>query len=164
MLITLLHSVDWIYCSPLDQQSSGNSTIIQMSSSALLAECLSFRIRCGIDCSIIPPWNDVYPADSMYHISCFGHTVVVLDCERVICFSIKAFWFNLLQEGKCRAIRLFLRVEVRLDKNIVPLSYKVRKQNTDRAVDSSTSSLLLQGSEWDVAWNNSAPWWIHCSA
>lgn len=64
----------------------------------------------------------------MYHISCFGHTMVVLTCGRVICFTIMGFCFNLLQEGKCHAIRLFLQVEVRLDKNIGPLSYKVKTQ------------------------------------
>lgn len=34
--------------------------------------------------------------------------------------------------------------------------------NTDRVVDSSTSS-VLQVLEWDVGWNNSAPWWTCCS-
>lgn len=64
----------------------------------------------------------------MYHISCFGHTTVVLNCGNVIRFSIMGFCFNLPQEGKSHAIRLLLQVEVRLDKNIVPLSYKVRAQ------------------------------------
>lgn len=64
----------------------------------------------------------------MGHISCFGHTMVALNCGSGICFSIMGICFNLLQEEKCRAIRLFRQVEVRLDKNIVPLSYKVITQ------------------------------------
>lgn len=87
--------------------------------------------------SIISLRNIVYPAAYKSHISCFGHTIVVLNCSCVICFSIMGVWFNLLQKGKCCSVRVFLQVEVRLDKNIVPLSYKARTQ-TDWTVDSAS--------------------------
>lgn len=64
----------------------------------------------------------------MCHISCFGHTMEVLNCGSGICFSIMAIYFNLLQEEKCHAICLFHQLDVRLDKNIVPLPYKVITQ------------------------------------
>lgn len=140
-----------------------------MSSSVLLAERLSFRIMRGIDYRtflteshlVIPLWNDIYPTVNMYHISCCGHTMVILNCGSVICFAIMGFWFNLLQQGKYHAIHLLLQVEVRLVKNIVPLSYKVRTQTQIGVVDSPSTS-LPQRLQWDVAWYNSAPWRTHC--
>lgn len=95
----------------------------------------------------------------MYHISCFGHTTVVLNCGNVIRFSIMGFCFNLPQEGKSHAIRLLLQVEVRLDKNIVPLSYKVRAQTQIGRQPGRFPPSLRQ---WNVAWYNSAPWRMHC--
>lgn len=87
----------------------------------------------------------------MFYIFCFGHTLVVLNCGSVICFSIMGFCFNLLQETKCHAIRLFLQVEVRLYKNIVPLSYKVRTQTQIWWQTTMLPPLFLQLLQWDAA-------------
>lgn len=53
---------------------------------------------------------------------------MVLNYGSGIRFSIMGICFNLLQEEKWRAISLFHQVEVRLDKNKLPLSYKVITQ------------------------------------
>lgn len=142
MLIKLLRSLDWdqTYCSHRDQHSSSNychnsnELVISISRAAIIQNHARYWLMGW------PDWEPLKYTVLQWCISCPQHVPyflfwpynagieLVLNCGSVICSSIMAFCFNLLQEAKCHAIRLFLQVEVRLDENIVPLSYNVRTQ------------------------------------